>query len=197
MGFFDAFTGGSQKKAIRQASAKANAELDAGFEGANQRYDEAFDLFTPYAQQGAEGATAYRNALLGSPEERAGVFNAYSQDPAMAGILGQQTNQLLRKYNASGSGTGGGRLALAGARVGLENYNSYLDRLGGLGGQGLQVAGAQSGIRSGQGDLRWNLAGTKAGNSIQTGSALANASTGSMNNLLKLGGLAIKGASLF
>lgn len=103
---------------------------------------------------------------------------------------------MLRQLNARGS-TYGGRAALAGARVGAENYTNYLDRLGNLGAQGGQYAGQQSNIRLGQGDSAFNFGATKAGNSINYGSARAAASQVGVNNLLNIGGTAIKAATAF
>lgn len=197
MGFFSDLFGSSARDDIRAASKKANQHLDAGFADATKRYDEGYDLFQPYAERGEEGAQAYRNALLGTPEQKQALFNSYSSDPGQMGALGLESNALLRKFNAAGSGTGGGRLGLAGARVAQEGWNNYLNRLSGLGDTGLQATNNQSNIRIGQGDLRWNLAGTKAGNAINTGSAVANTRTTGINNILGLGSTALKAVTAF
>jgi hypothetical protein len=123
------------------------------------------------------------------------VQQRYLSDPMQQAQFGLQTNALARGLNARGAGAG--LQALASSRVSAENWGGYLNRLQGLGQQGLQVAGAQSGIQQGQGDLRWNLAGAKAGNQINTGSAIANSRTGGINNLLGAIGTGVKAASLF
>ncbi len=196
MGFISDLTGSSARKDLRAARRRSNEELDAGFNEANQRYDEAFDLYSPYAQQGAEGATAYRNALLGSPEQKQALYDNYTNDPGMQGMLGLESNALLRRLNAGGSGTGGGKLALAGARVAQAGYGGFLDRLSGLGQQGLAATGAQSNVRLGQGDMRYGLGATKAGSEINFGGAMAQSRSIGINNLLGIANTAIKGAKL-
>jgi hypothetical protein len=99
---------------------------------------------------------------------------------------------LLRKYTSPGSGTGGGRLALAGARVGVENYGGWLNRLQGVGQQGAQTATQQSNIRLGQGDLAWGYGATRAGQETSYGNARAQAQSLGVNNLLNLGGTIAK-----
>ncbi len=197
MGILSSFFGGDQRRDIRNASKQANAELDKAYTGADAQYDEAFDLLSPYEQRGNQANEAYTNALLGSPEQRAALFQSYSNDPAMKGVLEQQSNALLRKYNASGSGTGGGRLALAGTRVGLENWNNYLDKVGNLGQQGFQAANNQGNIRVGQGDLQWGYGATKAGNAINTGNAVSATRGIGINNLLGAVGTAAKAYTAF
>ncbi len=193
MGFFSDLTGSSAKKAIKKSSKQAKADLGAGYTEGNQYYNQAADLFKPYADQGTQANQIYNQAIgLGTPEEQTAAQQRYFSDPAMAAVLGQQTNALLRKYNAGGSGTGGGRLALAGTRVGLENYGGWLNRLQGAGQQGLSATGSEAGIRADQGSLRYGYGATLAGNDINTGNALASASQIGINNLLGIVGAGAK-----
>jgi hypothetical protein len=110
----------------------------------------------------------------------------------MQSILGDQSNALLRQLNARGN-TYGGKAALAGARVGRENYEGWLNRLMGQGQQGGQYAGQQASIRSGQGDLRYGFGATKAGQEINYGNARAENRNTGINNLLNVAGTAAKG----
>lgn len=196
MSIIGSFFGGDQRKDIRNASAKATKELDTGYAGANDYYNQAYGLYEPYAQQGQADQTTYRNALgLGTQAEQQAAQERYLSDPMQQAQLGQASNQLLRNLNAKGAGAG--VQALGASRVASEQYGGWLNRLQGLGQQGLQVAGAQSGVRQGQGDLRWNLAGSKAGNAINTGSAIANSRTQGVNNLLGAIGTGVRAAALF
>lgn len=193
MGLLGSFFGSDQKKDLRRAKAASDRELTAGYTEASGMYDQAGEMYDPYVQRGEEGSQVYSQAIgLGTPEERAAAQARYFNDPAQAAILGQNTNALLRKFNSQGSGTGGGRLALAGTRIANEQFGGWLDRVRGVGEGGLAATGAKSNVLLGKGDMRMNLAGTRAGNEISYGNAqAANRSTG-INNLLSLGGTAIK-----
>src|SRR5690606_18835459 len=137
-------TGASARKDLRRSKAASDRELQAGYDEAQPFYNEAFDLFTPYAEQGAEANKLYGHAIgLGTDEERSAAQGRYFSDPAMSAVLGQESNRLLRQLNARGN-TYGGKAALAGARVGLENYEGWLNRLSGQGQQGGQYAGQQA-----------------------------------------------------
>jgi hypothetical protein len=167
--------------------------LQAGYDEAQPYYDEAFDLFTPYAEQGQQANQLYGHAIgLGTDEEREAAQSRFFSDPAMQSILGDQSNALLRQLNARGN-TYGGKAALAGARVGRENYEGWLNRLMGQGQQGGQYAGQQASIRSGQGDLRYGFGATKAGQEINYGNARAENRNTGINNLLNVAGTAAKG----
>lgn len=193
MGLLGSFFGSDQRKDLRRAKAASDRELDAAYKGADEFYAQGQELYDPYIEQGRTGSDVYSQAIgLGTPEERAAAQERYFSDPAMQAVLGQQTNALLRKFNASGSGTGGGRLALAGTRVGLENYGSWLDRVKGVGDQGFTATTGKSNVLLGRGDSRWGYGATKAGQETSFGNAMAqNRSTG-INNLLNVASLGVK-----
>ncbi len=198
MGFLSDFFGGSARKDLRRAKAASNAELDAGYNEASGLYDQAGAMYDPYVAEGRTGSATYSQAIgLGTPEEQAAAQQRYFNDPAMLAVLGQQSNALLRKYNAGGSGTGGGRLALAGTRVGLENYGNWLDRVKGVGDQGLTATGAKSNVLLGKGDMRFGLGATKAGSEINFGNAMAQSRSIGINNLLGVLGAGAKAYSAF
>lgn len=199
MGFFDSLFGvDDARRDLRRSKRKSDAALAEGYEGAQGRYDEAFGILTPYAERGREGYDTYTQAIgLGTPEERTDAQDRYFSDPAMSRIVGQDSNRLLRQLNARGS-TYGGKAALAGARVGLDNYNRWLDRLSGVGTQGAQFAGQQAGIRTGQGDMDFGYGATRAGNEISFGNAMSATRGQGINNLLDFtGNLAKAGATAF
>lgn len=161
------------------------------------RYDQGYDELGSYATSGTEANTRYNQLLgLGTDEERAEAQGGYLSDPIFGQILGQQSNALLRQQNARGA-TYGGQTVAMGGRLGLENYNAYLDRLKGQGDQGFQATGARSNIRLGQGDAAWNYGATKAGADINYGNARAAASNTLTNNLLNIAGTAAKAYTAF
>jgi hypothetical protein len=195
VGFFGSFFGSDQKKDLKKGKKASDAALKSGYEEGNQYFGQAADLYNPYVSQGTQANTLYGQALgLGTPEEQTAASQRYFQDPAMQAVLGQQSNALLRKFNAGGSGTGGGRLGLAGARVGIEQYGNWLNRLQGQGTQGLQATGAQAGVRQDQGNLRYGYGASLAGQETNFANAMAaNRSTG-INNLLNTIGTVGKAA---
>ncbi len=198
MGFLSSFFGGDQRKDIRRANAEANSALKTGYDAATGRYGEAFDMLTPYEQQGRAANDAYGAALgLGTDEERAALQQSYESDSGFQGLLGLQSNAMLRKLNAGGSGTGGGKLALAGARVGQAAYGDYLNRLMGEGERGGQYATGHASIKQGQGDLDWSFGTTKAGQAVNYGNAMSASRNIGINNLLGVAGLGLKAAKLF
>lgn len=184
MGFFSNLTGGESRRDIKKAKAKAEGYLQAGFDEAQPRYEEAYQLFEPYAQSGQQANERYNQLLgLGTPEERDAAQATYLSDPAFQGMLGIESNRLLKQLNARGE-TYGGKAALAGARVGLEGYGNYLNRLLGQGQTGFNATTNQAGIRTGQGDMRYGLGTTLAGNEINAGNAIAATRSTGINNLI-------------
>jgi hypothetical protein len=192
VGFFGSLFGGDQRKDLKRAKAKSDAALQSGYDEAQPFYDEAVGMFEPYAQSGQQANERYNQLLgLGTTEERDAAQQVYQSDPAFQGMLGLESNRLLKQLNARGK-TYGGTAALAGARVGLEGYNGYLNRLQGQGAQGLGATGAQSAIRAGQGDLRYGLGATQAGQDTSFGNAMAESRNTGINNLLSIAGTAAK-----
>lgn len=133
---------------------------------------------------------------LGTDAEREAAQQTYLNDPIFSSILNQQSNALLRQQNARGA-TYGGQTVQMGGRLGLEAYGGYLDRLKGQGDQGLQVAGARSGIKQSLGDLGYGYGATRAGQNISYGNARAEASNIGINNLLNIAGTAAKAYTAF
>lgn len=192
MGFLGSLFGSDQRKDLKAGKKKSDAELQAGYEGGNDYYNQGFDLLSPYAQQGAQDQNTYRQAIgLGTQQEQTNAQDRFFQDPAQQRIMGDQSNALLRQQNARG-GTYGGQALLAAGRLANEQYGGWLNRLQGLGGQGVQVAGQQSNIRLGQGDMRYGLGLTKAGQETNFANSMAaNRNTG-INNLLGIAGAGAK-----
>jgi hypothetical protein len=191
MSILGAFTGSSQKKAINAADKQATNALMQGYSDASGYYNQAADLYNPWIQQGQQGQTQYMNSLgLNGAAGSQAAYDSYMSNPAYQSANNYALGNLEKKYNAGGlSDSGANRLAMS--RAAVEQYGAYQNQLSGLGQQGLQATGAQSGVRAGQGDMAMGYGATRAGQAINKGNALAqNASTG-INNLLGLGGLGI------
>ena len=196
MGFFSDFFGGSQRRDLRRSKRASDAALSQGYEDAQSGYDQAFDMLSPYAERGKQGFDTYSQALgLGTPDQRDVAQSLYFDDPAFQRVTEDRSNRLLRQMNARG-GAYTGKAALAGARVGVEGYNDWLNRMAGLGQQGAQFTGQQAAIRTGQGDLAYGYGATRAGNEVSFGNAMAQSRSTGINNLLSLGGTIARGASL-
>lgn len=192
MSFFGSLFGSDQRKDLKNAKKASDKALNEGFNTATMRYDQGYSELEPYSQGGTDAYNRYNQLLgLGTDEQRASGQQTYLDDPIFGSMLNQQSNALLRQQNARG-GTYGGQAVMAAGRLGLENYNNYLDRLKGQGDQGFQATAGQSNIRLGQGDAAWNYGATKAGSAINYGNAQAqNRSTG-INNLLGIAGAGAK-----
>lgn len=192
MGFFDSFTGAAQRRDLRRADQMARGDLQRGYDDSMRRYDQAFDLFAPFAREGQRANAFYNDALgLNGDEARAAAQGVITSDPMFQGAMGQDSNAVLRQLNARGA-SGGGQAQLAGQRVLQQNYGNWLDRYRQAGAQGFQAAGQQAGVRMGQGDNAYGFGATKANMAVQRGNALASSRGMGINNLLNLAGTAAK-----
>ncbi len=192
MGFFGSFFGSDQRSDIRRGNAQATRALDSGYKESMGRYDQAADLYSPYAQQGGQAQTFYNNALgLNGDAARAGAQQTITSDPLWSGKLAQDEGNSLAYLNARGQ-AGGGAAALAGQRVLQQNYGNWLDRYRDVGRQGFEATNQQAGIRTGQGDAAYGYGATKAGQAINYGNALASSRNIGVNNLMGAFGVAAK-----
>lgn len=190
MGLLSDFFGGSARRDLRNAKAAADASLEKGYNDAQGYNQQAYDTLTPWTSQGLTANTTYSNAIgLGSDADRESAQSRYFSDPVMDKVLGSSSNALLKHLNATGQ-SGGAVAKEAAARVGLEGYNNWLNRLQGLGTQGGQYATGQAGIRQNQGDLAYGYGATKAGNETNFGNAMAQGRSTGINNLMKVAELA-------
>lgn len=192
MSFFGDFFGTTQRDDITSANQDATKALNKGYKQYNQRADEAFGMFTPYAQQGQQANAMYGQAIgLGTDQERADAQARYFSDPAFQQITSNQQNAMLRNLNARGI-SGSGAAVEAGSRIAYDNYGGWLDRLNNAGQQGFQATGAQAGIRQGQGQMAYDHGMTTAANRINYGNAMAQSRSIGLNNLLGVAETAAK-----
>jgi hypothetical protein len=189
------FFGNKARKDIANANNQANAALSEGYGQQQQRYDQAFDMYSPYAQQGQAANSFYNNALgLGGQEAQGQAIGTLTSNPLFSGQLANDSNALSRQLNARGMGAGG-TAAMAGQRVFQQTAGNWLDRYRDAGQQGFQATGQQAGIRSAQGDNAMGYGATRAGQAVNYGNALSQTRNAGLNNLLAIGGTLISGAN--
>lgn len=180
---------------MARANAQATQALSEGYGQQQQRYDQAFDMFTPFAQQGRAANDFYTNALgLGGQEAQSQAIGTLTSNPLFSGQLAQDSNALSRQLNARGMGAGG-TAAMAGARVFQQTAGNWLDRYRDAGRQGFEAAGQQGNIRMGQGDAAYGYGATRANQAIGYGNALSQTRNAGLNNLLGIAGTVISGAN--
>jgi len=196
MSFFGSFFGNDQRNDINKANQQATASLTQGRDQALSSYGQARSMYDPYAQQGGRANALYGDALgvngAGARTAATANFaatNPYSQagdDYAMGGVMRQMASR----------GQSGGNALLAAQRVGSERwdqrYNNWMGQLQGAGQQGLQATGAQAGLTQGMGDIQSGYGQQMAGNAINYGNAMAGSRNIGINNLMGLGGMALK-----
>lgn len=208
MSFWDDLTGKSTQRANDAASVRAQGYLTQGREEASGNIKdsatEAQGYWSPYAQSGQSANKLYGDAvgLNGRPAQQ-GVMDSYSSsDPFRAFNESNANNALFRGYNARGMmDSGASRLATARASLerGSQDWNSWLNRIQGMQGQGVQVAGNQAGIAQNTGQqlagINQNYYSGLANNVLGVNAANNQARMGGVNNLLQgagmLGGMAI------
>lgn len=206
MSFFADFMGNSQRKDLANANQQAQGYLNQGKAAATEVYntgaDKAQGYYSPYAQQGQNANAMYGNAIgLNGQGNQQSAYDTYAQNPFLKAQQENSNRNLLlqfQKYNAQGMGNSGmSRLATARAAQGYEqsNQQDWMNRLQGLQGQGLQVAGQQAGIEQNRGqylgDLNSGYGQQMAGNAINYGNAQAASRSTGINNLLGLAGMGV------
>lgn len=159
MGFLSSLTGGDIGKATTKAL-KENKGLITGFQNqGNQIIDtgegksagalnSAVSAYQPWVDTGTGANALYADALgLNGSEGNARATGAFQTGPGYDFALDQGTKAALRGSSAAGMLNSGNTLtALEGYGQGLANqeFGSWLDRLNGVSGQGLQAAGGQA-----------------------------------------------------
>lgn len=202
------FTGESQKKFTNEAFANSTRELqqgrDKGLDAYNTGYGEAKGYLSPYATSGGQANNLYGTYLgLNGADAQRGALQQYAgADPFRQFNEDQSNRGIARQFNRMGMlDSGNSRLAMSRASLerGSQDYNNYLGRLSQLGQQGMGAAGQLGGYAMQNGGNiagLWNNYGTtQAGNEIQKGNALSQASGIFGNNLMKLGGMGIAAMS--
>lgn len=159
MGIWDTIMGNSAAEAANAAAADTYAKQQAATQGmrtAGDQYQSGIQgisgAYNPYIQAGGGALQMLMSGLgLGGAGGQNAFTNAYRGLPGYQSGLETGTNAALRGINASGM-SNSGRALKALQRFGSDyedqRVGSYLDRLTGLQGQGLQATGAQAGMRA-------------------------------------------------
>lgn len=205
MGLFDDFLGKSQKRDLQSGKANADRAMQQGYDEAagigRDYYDKSTSYLAPFIDRGNRAGSMYDNALgvNGRGAQRQFMASYADNDPFRQQNLDAATQAIRRQYNARGMDTSGNAL-LAAARASQErgstDYNAYLNRLQGAQGQGAQFASQGAGMAGQFGNalmgMRYGYGQQQAGNDISYANALAASRTAGIQNLMGLGGAALK-----
>lgn len=189
MGFLDALTGKAQRRELANANAESKRYMGDAYGKAQANYATADSYYEPYAEQGQRSNALYGDAMgLGGAGGGQRALSAYegAVNPFLQRGQDQAENALMRTMAARGmSASGPALLAASRARqdLGYQDYQGWLNRLGGMQQQGLGVAGARSGLQQNLGHLNMGYGQTMAGNAINYGNAQAQAQGIGWNNL--------------
>lgn len=196
------FTGDSQKRRAEEANRQFNAFSQAGYnEGSGfvKDYNERGNTYLqPYAQQG-QGANKLYGTFLGldGADAQRGAFQNYAgADPFRQYNEDNALKAMSRQFNRLGMlDSGNSRYAMSKAMLdrGSQDFDTYMQRLAGMGQQGMgaanQLAGFANQTGGMLGQMRMGLGQQQAGNAINYQNSLAAADGIFGNNLLKIASL--------
>lgn len=187
--------GAASRKDLRRYKTLADGNLSQGLGGYRTSYETAQGRYAPYAESGQRANTMYGNALgLNGRDAQAGFYRDWQDDPGHQFNVDRSTQAVQRRMNAAGFG-GSGAAALGSARAAQEmeqdQYRYRMGLLGGMQGQGLQVAGQLANLDTGMGNAELGVAGKRADLDTQLGSAIAGTRSMGMQNALGLAGLGV------
>lgn len=172
MGFLSSLTGGDIGKATKNAINKNNGLL-TGFQDQGAALIESYGIksqdqlgailqgYQPAVDSGNRARSMYDSALgLRGAGGNAEATDAFQAGPGYQFAMDQGSQAALRGASAGGMLNSGNTLtALTEFGQGLANqeYGSWLDRLNGVSGQGLQAVGGQAQAFGGLADLYQNM----------------------------------------
>lgn len=204
MSLWGAFTGSDARRYAQDAYNRNSREMQTGYDRSmgyqGQGYQSAVNRLSPYAQAGQQGQQAYTNLLgMGGAEAQRGARTAYEGFNPYLGSDMSMADKAISRRSASMGMMDSGMNALARNRAAMEmgtrDFNSYADRLQGLGQQGFQasnlLAGYDQNNAAQQIAIENALRNGNVQNSTQFGNAQAQAGQGAFNNVLGLAGLGL------
>lgn len=187
MALMDILSGGakkaanSQKQGLIQGQEQAFHYLDDARRDYGAGATAALGEYDAYSPTLEKGFNTYADALgLNGAQGNANAQSAFTAGPGYQFLVDEATQAALRAGSAQGNlASGNTTAAITDRASGLANqeWSSWLDRLNGLGTQGLGVAQQRSGIQTGIGQVGYDLGKEKAqvGWNTQTGIGNANA----------------------
>lgn len=201
-GFFDSFLGRSQRRDIDRGFDYSTRQIGQAQDTVKSYGDRADSYWRPYAERGEQASGVYADSLGLNGE--AGGQNAlatyragrnphlqFEQDEAQRGI-----DAAANARGMVNSGMNATAAAYARQKLGYQDYAGWQDRINGVSQQGMQAAGQRSGIAMNTGNALAGLYQTQAGNGIQYSNALASNRNVGVNNLMGLGGTALKASGV-
>ena len=199
MSFWSDFTGGSQRRDIRNAFTAERRGNDAARETTLGYAGNAKNYLEPYQRSGNAAYGQYTAAIgADGPEAQQSYWNNYQADPQR----GYDENRAVDAVNRSMSSRGMSRSgfgALAGARAGMDAGRNYtmdrLNRLQGLGQQGYGTANQLANIDLSTGQQLSALDVAKGQAEAGMNMGLAGSRNILTNNLMEIGGMIISAAT--
>lgn len=209
MGIFDDFLGKSQKRDLRSGKENADRYMQQGYDEAasigQDYYGKAQNYLQPFIGRESRAGGMYDNALgVNGRQAQQRFATSYSSgDPFRQQNMDAANQSIRRTYNARGMDTSGNAL-LAAARAsqerGSQDYNAYLDRLRGAGDNdrretfqaGMTGAGMAGNFGNALMGMRYGYGNQQAGNEISYANSMAQGRTAGIQNLMGLGGMALK-----
>jgi len=203
MGITDILSGNAKKAANKQVEglmkgqSSANNSLMTGLGQYETYAGKALGEYAPYEGALQQGASTYADAL--GLNGATGAANARSTFQTAPGYEFQQEQglQALERSAASRGMLASGNTSadILGYSQGLadQSWSSWLDRLNGLGTQGIGVAGQQAGIQTGIGNANAKTYGDMAqiGWNAETGAGNARSQQASAEGAGILGGISL------
>lgn len=204
MSLWGAFTGSDARRYAQDAYNRNSQQMQTGYDNSRgyqqQGYLSAVNRLSPYEAQGRQGQQAYTNLLgMGGADAQRGARAAYEGfNPYLANDMSMADRAISRRSASMGM-LDSGMNALARNRAAMEmgtrDFNSYADRLQGLGQQGLGISNALAGYDQGNAAqmiaIENALRSGNVQNSTQLGNALSAANQGGLNNMFGLAGLGL------
>ena len=171
-----------QIEGIQLAAVGATKALNDGLSGYKEYGGKALGEFAPYEGTAKSAYSTYGDALgLNGADGTTRAQSAYSTSPGYQFQMDQGLQALERSASARGMLASGNTSAdILGYSQGLasQDYLSWLDRLNGLGQQGVNIAGAKAGIQTGIGGKVYETGDSKADLAWNVGTGIGNAKAG-------------------
>lgn len=206
---WDSFSGQGAVEALQKGQEKANSLLTSGRDDALGEYAQGYSSATgrmlPYQQGGQQ---AYQLGMdfmgvNGRPAQTTAMSN-YQSSPYMSYLQNQRTNEMMRRANAGGSYYSGNALQAAGnvnQSMAAQDYDTYIQRLLGLGQQGQQTGQFMAGLDTqnamNRGTLKYGANQQLANNAVSMANAEAQANGTMWNNIMGLGSLGVSAFGAF
>lgn len=203
------FTGSTAMKKLQEGQQQANAMLQSGQQQATGNYQTGYNTalgrINPMLQHGQAADSLYANHLgVNGAGAQQNAMSQWQTSPGYQYMLAERMRGLNARANAGGNYYSGAALRGAGdahQAMMSQEYQNYLNRLGGYAGQGNQMAQFGAGLdtqnASNLANLNYGVAQQRAGNAINMANAQAQQAGTFASNLLGLGGLAVNAFNAF